>query len=134
MHKIAIPQSVIDDVVRSRGREHVFEDFDPARAALLVVDMQNAFMMEDVGHSVCAMAREVVPNINRIAEVVRRNGGTVVWIQNAATEETLQSWSIRVEMDGPERTLRQGWTKTLAAKAKPGLGSKITPLFLGGIS
>jgi ureidoacrylate peracid hydrolase len=57
-----------------------------------------------VGHSVCAVAREIVPNINRIADAVRRTGGTVVWIQNAATEETLQSWSIRVEMDGPERT------------------------------
>ncbi|HEY4265357.1 MAG TPA: isochorismatase family cysteine hydrolase, partial [Micropepsaceae bacterium] len=47
---------------------------------------------------------EIVPNINRIAAAIRQNGGAVVWIQNAATAETLESWSIRVEMDGPERT------------------------------
>jgi len=85
----------------------VFEEFDPAKAALLVVDMQNGFMMDGVGHSVCPVAREIVPNINRLAASVRSSGGLVVWIQNAATEETLQSWSIRVEMDGPQRTLKR---------------------------
>ena len=39
MHKLSIPKSVIDDVVRSRGREHVFDDLDPKTTALLVVDM-----------------------------------------------------------------------------------------------
>ena len=107
MHKISIPQSVIDQVIRARGREHVFEDFDPEKTALLVVDMQNGFMMEQVGHSVCPMAREIVPNIDRLAAGVREAGGTVVWIQNAATAETLQSWSIRVEMDGPEGTRKR---------------------------
>ena len=78
MHKIAIPQTIIDAITQARGRQHVFEDFDPAKAALLVVDMQNGFMLEEVGHSVCAMAREIVPNINRIAETIRRAGGTVL--------------------------------------------------------
>jgi len=107
MHKISIPQSVIDHIIHARGREHVFETFDPAKTALLVVDMQNGFMMEEVGHSVCPMAREIVPNINRLAGALRNAGGMVVWIQNAATEETLQSWSVRVEMDGPERTRKR---------------------------
>jgi ureidoacrylate peracid hydrolase len=107
MHKISIPQSVTDHIIASRGREHVFESFDPAKTALLVVDMQNGFMMEEVGHSVCPMAREIVPNINRLADAVRKAGGTVVWIQNAATEEMLQSWSVRVEMDGPEHTRKR---------------------------
>jgi len=116
MHTITIPQTVIDAITQARGRGHVFEDFDPAKAALLVVDMQNGFMMEEVGHSVCAMAREIVPNINRIAEAVRESGGTVVWIQNAATEETLQSWSIRVEMDGPEKTRKRLASMTPGSK------------------
>ncbi len=107
MHKISSPQTIVDDVVLSRGREHVFEEFDPARTALLVVDMQNGFMLEGVGHSVCAAARDIVPNINRLADALRQAGGTVVWIQNAATEETLQSWSVRVEMDGAEGTRKR---------------------------
>lgn len=107
MHKISIPQHIVNQVVHARGREHVFEEFDPAKSALLVVDMQNGFMMDGVGHSICPAAREIVPNINRLAEAVRSSGGSVVWIQNAATRETLQSWSIRVEMDGPERSLKR---------------------------
>src|SRR5947209_12326710 len=45
MHTLSIPQSVIDRVVERRTREHVYEDLDPAKTALVVVDMQNAFML-----------------------------------------------------------------------------------------
>jgi ureidoacrylate peracid hydrolase len=69
--------------------------------------MQNGFMMKGVAHSLCVEAIEIVPNINRLATALRGSGGTVVWIQNAATEETLESWSARVEMDGPERTAKR---------------------------
>lgn len=126
MHKISIPQSVIDQVVHGRGREHVFEEFDPTKAALLVVDMQNGFMMDGVGHSICPTAREIVPNINRLAESLRSSGGLVVWIQNAATEETLQSWSIRVEMDGPQRTLKRLESMTPGSKGYD-LWASLTP-------
>ena len=104
MNKVAIPRAVIDDVIRTRGREHVFDTLDPAKTALVVVDMQNAFMMKGVAHALCEQAIEIVPNINRLADAMRRTGGTVVWIQTAATPETLQSWSVNVEMNGPERT------------------------------
>ena len=104
MHRIAIPQSVVDSVIKSRGREHVFDDLNPATTALLVVDMQNGFMMEGVAHSLCREAVNIVPNINRLADSVRSTGGTVVWNQNAVTPETLDSWAVRVDMDGPERT------------------------------
>jgi ureidoacrylate peracid hydrolase len=107
MHKISIPQSVTDDVIKSRGREHVFDNLDPAKTALIVVDMQNGFLMKGVAHALCEQAIEIVPNINRLAEAVRRTGGTVVWIQTAATPETLQSWSVNVEMNGPERTAQR---------------------------
>jgi ureidoacrylate peracid hydrolase len=107
MHRVTIPQSVIDDVVKSRGREHVFDNPDPAKTALLVVDLQNGFMMKGVAHALCEEAIEIVPNVNRLADAVRRTGGTVVWIQNAATLESLQSWSVREEMDGPERSARR---------------------------
>jgi ureidoacrylate peracid hydrolase len=107
MHKVTIPQAVIDDVVRSRGREHVFDTLDPAKTALIVVDMQNGFLMKGVAHALCEEAIEIVPNINRLADTVRRTGGTVVWIQNASTPESRQSWSVRDEMDGPERTAKR---------------------------
>jgi ureidoacrylate peracid hydrolase len=107
MHKVTIPQSVIDDVVRSRGREHVFDNLDPAKSALIVIDLQNGFMMKGIAHALCEQAIEIVPNVNRLAAAVRRTGGMVVWIQNAATPESMQSWSVRDDMDGPERTARR---------------------------
>src|SRR5262249_15382122 len=99
-----IPQTIIDDVIRSRGREHVFDTLEPANTALIVVDMQNAFMLKGVAHALCEEAIEIVPNINRLAETMRQTSGLVVWIQTAATPETMQSWSVNVEMNGPERT------------------------------
>ena len=106
MHKIAISQSVIDRVLARRGREHIFDDLAPSRTALVVVDMQNGFMMPELGHAACAMALEIVPNINRLARAVRATGGSVIWIQTAYTDETLTSWSTYYEMagaDGAER-------------------------------
>ena len=133
MHKISIPQAVIDSVIRSRGKEHIYDDLDPAKTALLVVDMQNGFMMEGVAHSLCREAANIVPNINAIAAALRRAGGTVVWIQNAVTEETLQSWSIRVEMDGPERTATRIQSMTPGSKGYAlwaGLDTKPADLFV----
>jgi ureidoacrylate peracid hydrolase len=102
MHKISVPQSVVDRVVARRGREHIFDDLDPARTALVVVDMQNGFMKHEVAHSPCAMAHEIVPNINRLAEAVRAAGGAVVWIRTAYTDETLTSWSTLYGIVGPK--------------------------------
>jgi hypothetical protein len=104
MHKVSIAQSVIDRVVARRGREHIFDDLDPAKTALVVVDMQNGFMLHEVAHSPCAMAHEIVPNINRLAGAVRAAGGAVVWIQTAFTDETLTSWSTLYGMVGSKGT------------------------------
>jgi ureidoacrylate peracid hydrolase len=103
MHKLSIPQSVIDRVVARRGREHVYEDLDPSKTALVVVDLQNAFMMPGVAHSPCAMALEIVPNVNKLAKALRAAGGKVVWIQTAFTEESLDSWSVMHDMALPAR-------------------------------
>lgn len=101
MHKLAIPKSVVDRVIARHGREHVHDDLDPKRTALIVVDMQNAFMLPGVAHSLCPMAEKIVPNINKLAAAVRGTGGTVVWIKTTYTDETLKSWSTLYGMLGP---------------------------------
>src|SRR6185295_5533583 len=104
MHKVSISQSIVDRVVARRGREHIFDDLVPAKTALVVVDMQNGFMLPEVAHAPCEMAFEIVPNINRLAQAVRATGGAVVWIQTAYTDETLTSWSTLYGMVGPKGT------------------------------
>src|SRR6266545_4513777 len=74
MHQLNIPQWVTDRIIAKYGREHVHDDLDPARTALVVVDMQNAFMLPGVAHALCPMAEKIVPNINRLAEAVRATG------------------------------------------------------------
>ena len=107
MHETGISQSVIDRVIARRGRAHVWDDVDPARSALVVIDMQNGFMMPGVAHSLCETAAATVPNINAIAAALRVAGGAVVWVQNRFTEESRQSWSNAHLMVGPERTERR---------------------------
>jgi ureidoacrylate peracid hydrolase len=116
MHKLDIPQSVVDRVVARHGREHVHADLDPSKTALVVVDMQNAFMLPGVAHSPCPMAQAIVPNINRLAQAVRATSGAVVWIKTTYTDETLESWSTLYGMIGPQRTAKRA--EALAAGSK----------------
>jgi ureidoacrylate peracid hydrolase len=116
MHKLAIPQSVVDRVIARHGREHVHDDLDPRKTALVVVDMQNAFMLPGVAHALCPMAEKIVPNINRLAQAVREAGGTVVWIKTIYTEETLRSWSTLYAMIGPKSSAKRA--EALAAQSK----------------
>ena len=103
MHKVSIPQSIVDRVIAKRGREHVFEDIEPSKTALVVVDMQNAFMLPGVAHALCPMAEKIVPNINRLAAAVRATGGRVVWIKTTFKEDALENWSTYFEMVSSEQ-------------------------------
>jgi ureidoacrylate peracid hydrolase len=107
MHTLSIPQSVVDRVVDRRGREHVYDALDPARTALVVVDMQNAFMLPGVAHALCPMAEKIVPNINRLAQAVRMTGGTVIWIKTTFKDDALKNWSTYFEMVRPEQGARR---------------------------
>ena len=103
MHTLSIPQSVIDRVIAKRGRQYIHEALDPSRTALVVVDMQNAFMLPGVAHALCPMAEKIVPNINRLAQAVRETGGTVIWIKTTFKDDALQNWSTYFEMVTPQQ-------------------------------
>jgi len=107
MHKVDIPQAIIDRVIRHRGKEHVYDNLDPRKTALLVVDMQNAFMMPGVAHAYCAYAESIVPNVNRLAQAMRETGATVVWIKTTFGDQSLISWPVLHDMAGAERTERR---------------------------
>ena len=116
MHKVSIPPSIVDRVIERRGRAHIYDDLDPARTALVVIDMQNAFMMPGVAHSLCPMAKEIVPNINRLAATVRETGGGVVWVRTTFTDDALRDWSTYFEMVTPERTRKRIEALTAGSK------------------
>ena len=93
MHKVQLNPAVVEAAISRRGARHVFGDLDPGRTALLVIDLQCAYLDERLNNSFCSHALDIVPNVNLIAQALRQAGGIVVWIQNTATEESLTSWS-----------------------------------------
>jgi ureidoacrylate peracid hydrolase len=82
MHKIAIPQRIVDACIARRGRLHAFQSIDPTRTALIVIDMQNAWVEPNESALEIPESRSVIDNINRLAGVVRAAGGIVAWTQS----------------------------------------------------
>jgi hypothetical protein len=93
MRGFDVPGVVTQRVLARCGVEHPHANLDPRCTALVVVDLQNAFMDDAVGHAVCPMAREIVPNVNRLASAVRAVGGGVFWIRNTCDARTAFEWS-----------------------------------------
>ena len=75
-----LPAGIRRAAAERRGRENVFDRIDPARTALVVIDLQRAFM-DPGAPSEVARARAVVPNVNRLAAATRAAGGKVVWVK-----------------------------------------------------
>ncbi len=57
-----------------RGRRHAYEHLDPARTALVVVDMVPFFVEEN------PYCRGILAPITRLASTLRAAGGTVAWV------------------------------------------------------
>ena len=68
MHKVVIKPEHIERVKRRSGREHTVDALHGPETALLVVDMQLYFVGEGQP-SECPVAREIVPNINLLADL-----------------------------------------------------------------
>jgi ureidoacrylate peracid hydrolase len=106
MHKIDMPQWATDIALDRRGKAHIYADLDPRKTALIVVDLQNGFMVEDVAIAYVPTAVEIVPNVNRLAAAVRRTGGKVFWIRNTFDETNITAWSEYFTMLTPAKRAR----------------------------
>jgi len=84
MHEVAIRPEIIERVLARRGRLHLYDRLEAQRTALVVIDMQNAFVAPGAPIEVPG-ARAIVPAINRLAAELRRRGVPVIWVlhQNA---------------------------------------------------
>ncbi len=91
MHEIKISPVLLERAKERRGRVHPFESVDPARTALIVVDMQNGFVDPALPSSV-PVARDIVANINRLAASCRQAGSPVVWLKHLADEAAAAGW------------------------------------------
>lgn len=86
MHSLGIRQEIKDRVIARRGKVHLFDAFDSARTAVIVIDMQATFCADGAPAEV-PLSRGLVGPINRLNALVRQAGGHVIWI-NHANENT----------------------------------------------
>lgn len=92
MHKVEIAQQAVDISLRRRGAVQPFATIEPRRTALLVVDMQTGFVAPGAVAEI-PVAREIVPNINRLANALRRADGTIVWIVSTYGPGAERDWT-----------------------------------------
>jgi nicotinamidase-related amidase len=92
MHAWRIEQREYARHEARRGRRHAFTRLMPDRTALVVIDMVPFFAVEN------AYTRGIVPNIARLATVLRGAGGTVAWVLPAAAEPS----AVAEELLGPQ--------------------------------
>jgi ureidoacrylate peracid hydrolase len=112
MHKVEIPRWATELALARRGQLHVHQNLDPAKTALIVVDLQNAFMIEEVAVAYVPFAVEIVPNVNKLAAAVRRTGGKVFWIKHTVDDASCLAWSEWLNMMRP--SVRDGVVRNLA--------------------
>ncbi|MEE2955122.1 MAG: cysteine hydrolase [Pseudomonadota bacterium] len=101
MHKSHIKPEHVQHVIKRGGRAHSVETLTGPKTALVVVDMQLYFMGEGQP-SECPEAREIVPNVNRLAKATRQAGGKVIWIQTHSGPQSKEFWSAYYERMTPE--------------------------------
>jgi len=107
MHPFTIPPEISARVAARCGTPHPFATLVGPRTALVVVDMQNAFMDPALGHAVCAMAPAIVPAVNRLATATRAAGGGVFWIQTVHDESDDRDWAVMQAMMTPAARARR---------------------------
>ncbi len=117
-----IPDAIAERVIARRGTPHAFADLDPRRTALVVIDLQHAFMNDAVGFAVVPAARAIVPAVNRLAAALRAVGGGVFWIKMTHDQHCLDDWSVAYDLHTPE--FRE---KRIAALSEGGLGHELWP-------
>ena len=86
-----IRHAIVERVIARRGRLHLFDSLDAKKTALVVIDMQNAFVAPGAPMEVPA-ARAIVAPINRLAAELRKRGVTVIWISHQNAKDG-RDWS-----------------------------------------
>ena len=105
MHKLEIPDSVRAMVEGRVGKAHPHDRIDPARTALIVVDMQNYFVAPGAPAS-SEQAPTIAPGINRLADALRERGGKVYWIVTEALPRDANDWLNMYELLGNRGPVR----------------------------
>ena len=102
MHKVELSPDAVARVMKRRGGKlHAFDRIDPARTALVVIDMQNVWVKSGMP-AYTPYCEAIVPNINQLAAAMRAAGGSVWWVRAIYGDDAPQTWSAYMEFLSPE--------------------------------
>jgi ureidoacrylate peracid hydrolase len=94
MHPVSVRPEIVARVLARRGHVDWFDRLDPARTALVVIDMQTAFCTPGAPAEV-PLSRAIVPAINRLSGALRKLGCPVIWVLHANTSRNGRSdWDL----------------------------------------
>ncbi|GGR58869.1 nicotinamidase-related amidase [Nocardioides luteus] len=114
MHRWAIPEREYARHETRRGRRYAYESLDPARTALLVVDLVPFFYESN------AVCHAITPNVRLLADALRGAGGAVAWIVPGDPGPT--EWAREFRGDEVADLFRRsGGTGPVGSRLGPGL-------------
>ncbi|MGY0536719.1 isochorismatase family protein [Nocardioides sp. YJ-D4] len=117
VHSWAIPEREYARQEARRGRRHAYQSLDPARTALLVVDLVPFFYE---GNATCFA---ITPNVCLLAGALRGAGGVVAWIVPGDPGPTAWAQEFRGE-EVAEMFRRSGGTGPIEGRLGPGLEAR----------
>lgn len=92
----------IERITGRDGAPHSITEFDPKSTALLIIDMQNFYMVSGQ-MAYCPGVEPIVPVINQLAGTMRRFGSKVIWLRNITNPGAFKSWPVHYERMKPDR-------------------------------
>ncbi len=91
----------IEKNTRRDGAPHSVTEFNPGSTALMVIDMQNFYMVESQ-MSFCPPALPIVPTVNKLVRAMRGYGSPIIWVRNVTNKEAFTTWSTHYGRMKPE--------------------------------
>ena len=105
MQKAQIAREIVTADPGRRRRPRAFGAISAARAAHVIVDLQNGFVQPGAPVEVPA-ARSIMPNVNRIIREVRRSGGINLFLRFTHDPDENMPWTVPGTLrPGPEGDL-----------------------------
>ena len=117
-HPSGIRQEIVDKVMDRRGRLYAFPALDPAKTALVVIDLDMG-----TGRNDATQIAEVAKHINGIASVLRERGGCVAWVTTPIQKASENFRAVfgdeltrRYEADGTSGKSKTIWPELIVVK------------------
>ena len=110
-----LPAALVDRMHRRRGRLHAFERLDPRRTALVVIDLTILFAGDPAEIDAAVAPATAIGHVNRIAAVLRRQGGLVAWVRPAPGAAS----PLLTDILGPDRRRSMRPLRPMTTRGRP---------------